>query len=186
MSNQQSNRSKKDRIWTAEEDEKLIEFYPQMKGRCFCFLTAHSTTECRNRVRVLGLNDEDLCPKGHNKHWTPNEDRIILNYYPAEGKRVIDRLPGRTVASCQLRAYMLGIGTRPGHFPGAQWTKEEDAILKEFYPLDGQAVVQKLPWRSVNAIATRARSLGVKRYYGPRAPSDVVYYSQYTRRQSLH
>ena len=40
-----------------------------------------------------------------------------------------------------------------------EWTPEEDAILREFYPTEGFAVVSRLPGRTEYACQSRAHTL---------------------------
>ena len=42
-----------------------------------------------------------------------------------------------------------------------EWTPEEDAILREFYPTEGYSVVGRLPGRTEYACQARASTLGL-------------------------
>ena len=44
---------------------------------------------------------------------------------------------------------------------GTKWTKEEDEILCEFYPVEHGAVAERLPGRSVGSCRARASILGI-------------------------
>jgi hypothetical protein len=41
------------------------------------------------------------------KVWTLEEDIILKKYYPVEGIKCAERLPGRTRHSCMMRAMQL-------------------------------------------------------------------------------
>lgn len=75
-----------------------------------------------------------------------------------KGKDVAALLPGRTAASCQLKAYSLGLIYRK-YF----WSETEDAILKAHYPKEGDRVAQRLPNRTKDSCVTRANQLGLHR-----------------------
>ena len=42
-----------------------------------------------------------------------------------------------------------------------RWTKEEDDIIKKYYPIEGENIKRRLNGRTYTAIKTRARKLGV-------------------------
>lgn len=42
------------------------------------------------------------------------------------------------------------------------WTKEEDEILKKYYPIEGQKAVKRLPGQSKKSCSSRAYVLGIK------------------------
>lgn len=104
--------------------------------------------------------------------WTKEEDDILRQYFPTEGRRVSKRLPGRSENACCSEAYKLGLcqeRVKNG------WTDEEIAILTKYFPSMGPKVAEKLPGRSENACQYRACVLGVRldrsvRYKGKRAP----------------
>lgn len=94
------------------------------------------------------------------KHWTKDEDQILINHYPIEGTEVIKKLPGRTANAIKNRAQSLGIIHRREMFG---WTEEELNILKQYYPIEGKRVVSRLPGRTLKTIQVTACRLGVKR-----------------------
>lgn len=60
--------------------------------------------------------------------------------------------------TCQAKASALGLLVE-----GRFWTDEEDAIIKEYYPREGQAVSQRLLNRSESSCVHRACKLGLCR-----------------------
>lgn len=74
--------------------------------------------------------------------WTEAEDKILREYYAAEGSKVRYRLNQRSAESCRGRAAALGLT-----YSGAnrKWSSSEDEILRNYYPTEG-AEVQK-DWR---------------------------------------
>ena len=97
------------------------------------------------------------------KIWSPEEDRIIREYYPQEGKKVAQRLSGRTETACMLRASLLGVSIGK---TAKKWTTEEDDILREYYAQEDKAVAKRLPGRTENACGARARFLGFTKSAG--------------------
>jgi hypothetical protein len=79
------------------------------------------------------------------------------------------------IAACPDVA-LLWRGTTPN--TGKRWTEEEDAIMRDLYPLASQTdVMQALPDRAWNRILERAQSLGLRRaiaHAGP-YPSNVYH-----------
>lgn len=94
------------------------------------------------------------------KHWTKEEDQILIAHYPKEGTEIFKKLPGRTPNAIKNRAQNLGVIHRREMFG---WTEEELNILKEYYPIEGKRVVSRLPGRTINTIQVTAHRLGVKR-----------------------
>ena len=99
------------------------------------------------------------------KSWSEEEDSIIREFYPTEGKEITSRLKGRTLAAIRLRAYTLGIKLSEDVFKRNAWSEDDDNIIRSFYPEEGEAVSERLPGRTISAIKIRASKLGV-RYRG--------------------
>ena len=87
--------------------------------------------------------------------WTEDEDNILQEYYPKEGGLVCHRLPGRTRNACKNRAQYIRLQRQEEH-KFSRWTEEEDAILKEYYPTEGETVHLRLPGRTASACQRRA------------------------------
>lgn len=113
-------------------------------------------------------------PKGcriHRVPWTEDEDNILQEYYPKEGGLVCHRLPGRTRNACKNRAQYIRLQPYEEH-KLSRWTEEEEAILKEYYPTEREAVHLRLPGRTASACQlvkrtkdackTRAKTLGLR------------------------
>lgn len=117
--------------------------------------------------------------------WKEEEDTILKEFYPSEGAAVAQRLTGRTMASCQLRAYRLGIERQEPHKNG-KWTQEEDDILRFRYPEIGIRVAQFLPWRTKTAVKNRVAILGLHRMIRLQMPVEPCFYYTYCRKRKLH
>ena len=115
--------------------------------------------------------------QANGSKWTREEDAIIQELYPtADGAEILKRLPGRTWRSILIRASKLKITrelknvTNPvvidkGRIKGRiDWTEEEDAIIREKYPLaDPLEILELLPGRTWNGVVKHASKLGVLR-----------------------
>ena len=73
--------------------------------------------------------------------------------------RVCELLPGRSKAACQIRASVLGIKYDKACKP---WTKDEEDIMRVFYPTIGSMVYEMLPNRTIHAICKYASDNGLK------------------------
>ena len=96
--------------------------------------------------------------------WTIEENEIIKEYYPVEGMEVLKRLPGRTKSQLLGHVYHLGLyyadhEPREISIEHRSWNKEELEIMKEYFPIEGTAVSERLPGRSKNAIRMKACEL---------------------------
>lgn len=67
---------------------------------------------------------------------------------------------------CRAHTHIVGWTEkkqRGGFRNGKEWTREEDAILKELYPTGGRApCLLAMPYRSPCSVASRIRKLGLK------------------------
>ena len=97
--------------------------------------------------KIIGICDK----------WTEYEDETIIKYYPIEGKKVSERLLGRTEKACTSRAIFLGVANKRN----SQWLKKEDEILLKYYPSEGSEAFKRLPNRSTKACFIRVHRLGI-------------------------
>lgn len=91
-------------------------------------------------------------------YWTPDECEIVRQHYPAGGSaEVLKLLPNRTLKAVQGQARRLGLPMR-----AKNWPAEHDELLRQHYRARGGLVVAEMTGRSVVAVQTRARILGVR------------------------
>src|SRR6185437_11079090 len=89
------------------------------------------------------------------RRWTAEEDDILYQHYLNNPDDVVQRLD-RSRASIHCRAIKLGL-TRP-----QGWTAQEDDLVCRLYHADRAGLRQQLaPRRSLSAIKSRARTLGI-------------------------
>ena len=94
------------------------------------------------------------------KRWTEEEDSVLREFYPTEGKKVIYRFPNRNLRSIQQRAHQLGIS-----LINRGWSDKEISILNEKYPIFGSNIPELLLTKNKSAIIAEAKVLGI-RYVG--------------------
>lgn len=153
-----SDRSRKYQPWTIEEDEIIRNFYPVEGPKCVDRLPGRTEQGVNQRACFL-----KVC---RQRFWKSNEDDIVRRYYPTEGSACAKRLSGRSNSSVMQRAMKLGLSyerRRPRKKP-ALWTPEEEAIIREYYPLNPALCLEKLPNRTKGALQRKAAYLGVSRF----------------------
>lgn len=90
----------------------------------------------------------------HGQHWTPAEDRYLMQHYGTKSVEECCTTLNRTIASVHYRASLLGV--RAAVF----WSDEEDSILRANV-FSGLPTLQKLLGRSSDSIRSRLRLLGL-------------------------
>lgn len=159
------NRKQKPSPWTEEENEILLQYYPSEGGNVQKRILNHSKAACVSRAGALGIKFIPKAKKTYGKSsyakWTKEEDAILEKYYQTEGRKVVERLPGRTPETCRSRASKRGIAKNKP-VSGRRWTKEEDDILHKYYPIEGKNVVKRFENRTSNSCWLRASLLGLK------------------------
>lgn len=83
--------------------------------------------------------------------WSQKECGILKAHYPSEGRKVADRLPGRTADAVKLKACELGIEYQGGGNNQA-WYEDEWDVLKKNLHLTLPELILLLPGRSLFAI----------------------------------
>jgi len=116
--------------------------------------------------------------------WQKGEDKLIRAFYPKEGIRMAKWLPHRTRAEISWRAFALrveylgegalkkemdeaatqdtGNTLQQGKKIHERWEKDEDELIRSFYPKEGPCMADRLPDRTVEEICRRACFLGVE------------------------
>ena len=92
------------------------------------------------------------------RRWLPEEEQILKDYYPSEGKNVYKRLRGRSKNQCGDHALIMGIKYTNPYI----WSSEEDAILYKYYPSEGLKVLDRLPQKTLTGLRNRIFKLGIK------------------------
>lgn len=103
----------------------------------------------RTRRTILAMADK-LGIKRPSR-WSQKECDILKDWYPSEGRKAAERLPGRTADAVKLKACELGVEYQGGGNNQA-WYDDEWAILKQNLHLTLPELVQLLPGRSLFAV----------------------------------
>ena len=151
--------------WTADEIEILRKYYPT-EGEQVCErLSGRTAKSCRIQASKMEISkniSSSAIVQNDVKYvrlWTEAEDKILREYYAAEGSKVRYRLNQRSAESCRGRAAALGLT-----YSGAnrKWSSSEDEILRNYYPTEGAEVKKRLEGRSKEACNKRAAKLGLR------------------------
>lgn len=146
------------KLWTSEEDDILYKYYPSEREKVCERLPGRTAQSCKVRAGVLGLRVRRTMTA-----WTEEEHEILVKYFPLEGENVYLRLPNRTKEACLVRgrAIMRGVVFEPKE-ERKLWSAEENQILKEYYPVEGSKVAERLPDRSTRDCISKAQSIGLR------------------------
>ena len=150
--------------WTADEIEILRKYYPTEGDQVCERLSGRTAKSCRIQASKMEISkniSSSATVQNDVKYvrlWTEAEDKILREYYAAEGSKVRYRLNQRSAESCRGRAAALGLT-----YSGAnrKWSSSEDEILRNYYPTEGAEVQKRLKGRSKEACNKRAAKLGL-------------------------
>ena len=134
--------------WSDDELDILKNNYESLnKQQLNSLLPNHPWGAIGHKAKELGLNSS------YNASWTVEMDNLLK-----QGKEV----PKKNKSSCLNRCRELNI-YHPVYRPGGHfWTKEEDNILRQYYPLEGPSVEKRFKNRSKGCCFARAKKLGLE------------------------
>lgn len=141
----------KKRPWSAAEDKLLTKTFKKhnTKEACYEVFSNRTKTDINNRLKEL-----DLVLK---KRWDKKDIEILEKYFPIGGARlVIEKGVDRTIREIGAKASNMGIKIKNSR---KYWTKEEEAILKEYYPKEGIAVKKRLDDKDELSIRNKVRHM---------------------------
>lgn len=111
----------------------------------------------------------DINERLKRREWTEDENKILREYYPVEGTKVVDRIEGRTKEAIKTQANKLGLRINSN-----LWTEEEIEILRKYYPIEGMKVKNRLKDRTRYAISTMASDLKLKKINNYTKENDEI------------
>lgn len=99
--------------------------------------------------------------------WTSEEDALLKRHYRSKGLAYcVQRIPNHSQAAIIVHAGLLGLSKKRPK-PRSQWTGDEEDVLLKYYVDGGTAACMEfLPGRTRNAVAHRARKLGLQTKVG--------------------
>ena len=142
-----------DNFWTNEEERILEKYYPVEGMRVIKRLGGR--TKAAIQSRVLQLNLKAPC------RWTEEENEILKRYYPQYGTDIKEFLPNRSARSIRCQARRLNISSCKQRGYRSIFTYEEDKIIREYYPIEGNEVYKRLENKSKIQCKNRAMTMGV-------------------------
>ena len=136
--------------WTEEEIKILKEKYaiygyeiPELLGR-------HTKDGIHTMAKRLGMFKY--------KKWSVEDVEILKKYYPLKGTNIPELLDrGHTISSIKGKVNRLKLDFSNKKI----WEENDILLLKEKYPTQGSNIPELLEKFSINAIGTKARSLGL-------------------------
>lgn len=101
----------KKQVWSEKELEVLYKYYPDEGNGIIKRLPNKTASQIASKAQALKIkSNSHLCPR--NNKWSLEEDEIIKEFYPQEGKLCAARLDKRGESAVQQRAAFLGIKRR--------------------------------------------------------------------------
>ena len=98
-------------VWSEKELEILYKYYPDEGSQIIKRLPNKTVSQIASKAQTLKIkSNSSLCPR--NNKWSPEEDEIIREFYPYEGKLCASHLDKRGEGAVQQRAALLGIKCR--------------------------------------------------------------------------
>ena len=94
-------------MWSIEEDKIMEQYYPTEGGDCYKRLNNKTKKQTMQHARILHLSCHTVGTSADR--WTEEDDNIIKQYYPIEGKECYKRIEGATKATIIGRASFLGV-----------------------------------------------------------------------------
>lgn len=141
--------------WSPEEDNIIRQYYcTEGVKKCLSLLPGRTEKATQYRAAMLGIKSS----RNNALIFSEEEIQIIKDYYSREnGTKIVQSLlPDKSKYAILSKAKELGL-TKTKH-----WTKEEDDIIKQYYPEESSNVSRRLPGRSKKSCTSRAKKLGVK------------------------
>ncbi|MCS2151247.1 hypothetical protein MUU49_01400 [Scandinavium goeteborgense] len=151
MANKLGCRRYTSRLWSEDEKQILRSTYETEMNtqQISAMLPGRSLQSITVMARSLLLSRPE-------PYWRQEEIDILHTYYPAEGKKIETRLPGRGEEAVKLKANELGI-----KFLGDKnyrvWSEAEWAVLEQNHLLPFADLHALFPYRSRASVAMARR-----------------------------
>lgn len=169
------NRNKsKVKPWTDEEFEIVKKYYPSSisNDELMEFLPGRTFQAVKTIARTLGVMRGFYNPavkSPHSRRWTKSEIAILKkNYMARTDQELLELLPERTIMSIKHAARKMGFPAKEPELSivskSTSWTENEKHILYDYFPTaPNEELLDLLPGRSIFAIKTMARKMGITR-----------------------
>lgn len=140
-------------FWTNEEEYVLKKYYPIEGMHVIKRLEGRTENAIQLRVLQLNLKAPSI--------WTEEENEILKRYYPKYGTDIIKKLPNRSKSSIMCQARRLNISSYKKGGYKSIFTDEENEIIREYYPIEGNEVYRRLENKSKKQCKNRATTMGI-------------------------
>lgn len=141
--------------WTEEEKKLLAKYYPTEGTAVSKRIPNHTPGACKTQANKMGLKPV------REREWSEEEDDLVKARYAQEGKQMLSALPGRTYDALKHRAKLLGISYTGPVRPGAEWSVEADAFLRENAGKMSLQQIGEHVGKSRDSCFRRAKALGI-------------------------
>lgn len=129
MANKLGLVSKGKRKWNNRDDDFLKENYGKLSISELSKILHRSINSIK--MRAISLNLKNLYYK-----WSETEIEILKKYYPMEGRKVVKRLPYKTLKQCQAKASSLKIKyimNKTSKYKYVSWHNDQKKWIVAFY-----------------------------------------------------
>lgn len=149
------------RIWSKEEDNIILDYYDKLGIKIMNMLPSKSKDQIQHRAAVLGIKvnkkktvkeEKNIKPK---KRWSKEEIDILVEKYSEYGTKLCEIL-NRNPREIQAKARRLGLSYLNS------FTKEEENILKKYYPIEGSKSFKRLTNHTKSSCTAKVYQLGLK------------------------
>lgn len=162
------------RLWSDEEIELVKKYYPSelTNEQIVALVPGRSYMAIKTLAKNLKLRRGKILPdkkQTNSRRWSKQEIEIVKEHYCSKNDSELLRLlPGRSRLSVKHIVRKLGMLPKCQKLSisskSTEWTETEKYILSVSFPImPNQELQGLLPGRSMFAIKTMARKLGIKR-----------------------
>ena len=144
------------KLWTTEELRFVEQRYGTLLVTEIAQRLQRTPGSVKSMARRLGCGGKQL-------HWTDANIAVLTTHYAAGADKatIMAMLPERTWTGILSKVFALGIIRR-------KWQPEEYRILEKYYASEGVRVADRLPGRTVSAVANQAHALKIRHPRGLR------------------
>lgn len=147
------------RSWSVEDDALIIRQYHQSTRKKIGAALGKNEQAIQKRATRLGLRKL--------KPWSGKEMFLLFKLFPDTTAREISNFmgrPQRTVYHKLRTIHAPPNGQHPCPNPYKPWTKQDDAILRQLYPVVPNGDIAEFLGRSAQSVLRRAKKINLDQY----------------------
>lgn len=141
-------------FWSKKNIELLRQYYPTEGTSCYKRFNNMKESQIRSAAIRYKIYRKKL--------WSLEEDSTMVKYYPTEGGDCYKRLQNKTKQQTMKHARLLNLKANTSMSSADRWTKEDDNIIREYYPIEGKKCYKRISGTTESTVTDRACFLGVK------------------------